>query len=511
MSEAMHMNQNHLNIPEEIDWRIRVFDSLSFPTLILKPNRKIIAANRVFLEKFNADPEEVVGKTCDHLFGYENMWCLHDKCPLNQAVKNKKGQSLLRQIKGRKGELKWEDRVFSPILDDSGQVKYVIESIRDVTRIKTLERQLTGVSRFLDSVIQSSVNAIVVAGQDGQILLMNPAAENLFGYSFDMIKYTHKLEQLYPVGVAREIKEKLRDSEFGEVGKLNATKVNIIDSRGGEIPVEITAAFIYEGEREAAIMMIYNDLREKIAVEQKLQEARMQLVQSEKMASLGQLAAGVAHEINNPLTGILLYGSMVLERLKADDSLKEDLEYVLEDAHRCKDIVKNLLAYSRQTDPSKEIIQINMLLEQSLALVRNQKLFMNIKVVKTLSDDMMLVDVDKNQLSQVIINLVINAIDAMEGQGTLSFRTYRQKRAGKVFLEICDTGEGIAPENLQKIFDPFFTTKEHGKGTGLGLSTVYGIISEHGGRISVKETGEAGTTFLIELPLFQPSDDSAVL
>jgi two-component system NtrC family sensor kinase len=239
-----------------------------------------------------------------------------------------------------------------------------------------------------------------------------------------------------------------------------------------------------------------------------LEEAQAQVAHSEKMASLGQLAAGVAHEINNPLTGILLYANMVLERLKKEDPLREDLEYVVEDTIRCRNIVKNLLAYSRQTNPSKEILQMNTLVEQSLSLIRDQELFMNIKVTKEMSDDMMLIHVDKNQLSQAVINLVINAVDAMERKGNLTFRTYRYKAARKVFLEISDTGLGIPEENLSKIFDPFFTTKERGKGTGLGLSTAYGLVKENGGDISVKDTSAQGTTFLLELPLYVPPDDN---
>jgi len=220
------------------------------------------------------------------------------------------------------------------------------------------------------------------------------------------------------------------------------------------------------------------------------------------MASLGQLSAGVAHEINNPLTGILLYANLALERLDKADPLRKYLKSVINDTDRCKDIVQDLLAYSRQTSPTKETFQVNSLVEQSLTLIRGQKRFLNIQLVKKMSDDMMLIRADKNQLSQVIINLIMNAIDAMERKGTLIFLTYRSKDDKKVYIEVSDTGCGIPEENLSKVFDPFFTTKGSEKGTGLGLSTSYGIIKENGGRITIKETGPKGTTFLIELPLY---------
>jgi signal transduction histidine kinase len=149
--------------------------------------------------------------------------------------------------------------------------------------------------------------------------------------------------------------------------------------------------------------------------------------------------------------------------------------------------------------------------DQSLVLIRDQKLFRNITIEKLLSQEMILINSDKDQLVQAVINLIMNAVAAMDEKGTLTFRTYRAKASQKAFLEVSDTGCGISPENLPKIFDPFFTTKEPGKGTGLGLSTAYGIIKENGGNITVKKTNHEGTTFLVELPLYIPSDNTTDL
>ncbi|MCP4721531.1 MAG: HAMP domain-containing histidine kinase, partial [Desulfobacteraceae bacterium] len=214
---------------------------------------------------------------------------------------------------------------------------------------------------------------------------------------------------------------------------------------------------------------------------------------------------------NNPLTGVLFYASLLLERKDLDDSAKEDLSYIVEDANRCKNIVKSLLVYSRSTDSNKNIVQINEIVEQGLKLVRDQKKFRNIKIIRYLPDEMMLINADTNKFNQVIINLVINAADAMDGSGKITLNTYKDKLHKKVFLEIKDTGGGIPRENLSKIFDPFFTTKEVGKSTGLGLSIVYGIIEEHGGTISVKKTGAKGTSFIIEFPLYVPQDEGPIM
>ncbi|MFH1090333.1 MAG: PAS domain S-box protein, partial [Pseudomonadota bacterium] len=490
------------------DWRIGVFESLSFPTLILRPNKEIVTANQVFLQKYGLSLEEIVGRTCFDFF-YKSKYCPRLICPLSQVMTSKTGHSVLQSIVGEEGQEIWEERFCSPILDDEGEVKYIMYSIRDVTRLKSLEKELRETKEFLEKVIHSSPTAIMVADRKGKILVINQAAEKLFGLSSVPNVYDLNVEGLYPPGMARRIMKKLRDPSYGGQGILPSTEIVIINRHGEEIPVEITAAIIYEEGREVATMGIFKDLREKVAVEEKLHQAQLQLAHAEKMASLGQLAAGVAHEINNPLTGILFYASLALERLDQVSPIREDLEYVIEDVHRCKEIVKNLLAYSRRQTTTKTIIQLNDMVNQSLALIRDQKIFGNIEIVREMPEDMMLIHVDKTQLNQVIINLVMNAAAAMNGKGHLTFRTYRNKTAGKVYLEVADTGHGIAEEHLSKIFDPFFTTKEPGKGTGLGLSTAYGIIKEHGGEISVKKTSPQGTTFLVELPLYTPSDQEA--
>jgi len=491
---------------EKKDWRWRVFDSLSFPTLILTPEKVIVTANQKFFDKFGVHMEDIVGKRCHQIFYQSEVPCSSNVCPLPRVLANREGHSILRQVNSIDGEEAWEDRVFSPIMDDEGHVTYIMESLRDVTRIKTLEKALEETKEFLEKVIQSSASAIVAADRDGNILIMNRAAEDLFGFTLKMAGGKKTVEDLYLPGKAKEIMRALRDEKRGGKGKLPATKVTILNAKGEEIPAEITASIIYEGGKELATMGIYNDLRERLAVEKTLKETQAQLAQSEKMASLGQLAAGVAHEINNPLTGILLYASMALEKMEPQDPRKQDLEYVVEDVNRCKGIVKNLLAYSRRSTTTKEIIQVNELINQSLNLIRDQKLFGNIVISKEMSEELILIYGDRNQLAQVIINLVMNASAAMKGEGSLTFRTHRDKPNRKAYFEVSDTGCGIPAENLPKIFDPFFTTKEPGKGTGLGLSTSLGIIQENGGHISVKGTSDKGTTFLVELPLFVPAE-----
>ena len=498
-------------IYKEIDWRLRVFESLSFPSLVMTPDKIIVAGNQVFLDKYNTTLDNIVGKTCHQVF-YHTRECPNERCALPKVLAERKGQTILHSVNTRTGKKLWEDRVFSPIIGEDGEVAYILESVRDVTRVKNLEFTLKETEAFLQKIITGSPIAIVVADRYGNLILINSAAEDLFGYSNAYAVSKLDLKRLYPQGVAADIMKRLKDKKSGGAGRLSAMTTTIVNAKGDEIPVELTASTIYEDDEEIATMGIYTDLREKLAVREKLKETRERLAQSEKMASIGQLAAGIAHEINNPLTGILFYAEMKQESMDADDPEREEVASVIEDVNRCKAIVQNLLAYSRQSIPTKDLIPLDEIIDQSLALIRDPKMFENIEIVKEFCTDEVLVHVDRNQICQVIINLVINALSSMEScrgsTNKLIFRTYRDAVLPIAFLELKDSGCGIKAEHLPRIFDPFFTTKPTGKGTGLGLSTAYGLLKENKGHIEVKETSEKGTTFRVELPLYQLSGDA---
>jgi two-component system NtrC family sensor kinase len=240
---------------------------------------------------------------------------------------------------------------------------------------------------------------------------------------------------------------------------------------------------------------------------QELKEAQDQILRSERLAALGRLSAGVAHEMNNPLSGILLFTQSLLKKTKDDPSVQEDLEVIEQEIIRCSRIVRSLLDFARETKPKKVLTQINNVIENTLTLVENQADFHNIQITKELSTDLPSIALDANQIQQVLMNIILNAADAMSQGGTLVIKSGLSSPDDSIEITLTDSGCGIPKEVIDRIYDPFFTTKEQKKGTGLGLAVSYGIIRKHQGSIVVESEVGKGTTFIIKLP-FNPSGNN---
>jgi two-component system, NtrC family, sensor kinase len=225
------------------------------------------------------------------------------------------------------------------------------------------------------------------------------------------------------------------------------------------------------------------------------------LIRSDRLAMIGQLAAGVAHEINNPLGSILLFTRLVMQQSGADRKTRDNLERIEKETMRCHSIVQSLLDFARQREPNVESVDINQLLDMTINFFERQHFFENIEIVRNFEAGFPPIQADKLQLQQVFMNIIINAVDAMDSKGTLTLETAWNAGQRTVEISIADTGCGIPPENMDRIFDPFFTTKEVGRGTGLGLSVSYGIIHAHQGEISVSSTPASGSRFTICLPV----------
>jgi len=238
-----------------------------------------------------------------------------------------------------------------------------------------------------------------------------------------------------------------------------------------------------------------------------LTEMQAHLIQSEKLASLGKLAAGIAHEINNPLGGILIYSHLLLEETNKNSPHYENLKKIVKETSRCKDIVKGLLEFARPKEPETSQVDINDIVESSIVIMEGQALFQNIKIKKSYAKNLPRIVADGAQLQQVFMNIILNAAEAMDGKGVLTLSTSLDGDRTHIEVKFSDTGHGIKEEDKGRLFEPFFTTKEVGKGTGLGLAISYSIVQKHNGTIQVESEVGKGSSFVVIIPVTREGEN----
>ncbi len=360
---------------------------------------------------------------------------------------------------------------------------------------------------FRKNLIDRSVDGIVGSDRDGKIVTFNQSMEKMLGYSKDEVVGKMFFHQFFPLGEAEKFKEALHSEEYGGENLLPLSESVLIARSGKEIPVQLSATVLFEEGEEIGTEAFFRDLREIRRLEQQFAD-QARLLQEDKMISLGRLAASVAHEINNPLAGVLNYIRLMIKILGKGSLTPEYLQkfqrYVSiteSETARCSKIVSNLLVFARKSELKFIEINMNDLLQKCIMLSQHKLDLQNVQMKIDLDEKIPSVWGDFNQIQQCVINLIFNAVDAMPEGGTLTMGSSFNPHKGIVQITVEDTGCGIAKEDLANIFDPFFTTKKEEKGLGLGLSTVYGIIDRHKGTISIDSELGRGTVFSIELPV----------
>jgi PAS domain S-box-containing protein len=482
-----------------------ILDSLPYRIMVVNMDMTIERVNRTFLNEFNLNNEGVLGKHCYKVrYGLEKS-CGESGYPCYllylEEIKEKKLISTFREFREEKGRKRVDVITVAPIYNERGNIVQIVEASRDVTARIKLEQEVEKSNTFFQNVIQSTVDGIVVVDTKGNVLIFNEGMERLTGYSAREIMESGHLASFYNMDVARKNMKKMRSDKHGPVGKLNPTSMSITTKDGEEIPVTISASIISVDEKEIGSVGVFTDMREILKMRKDLEDAHFQLVQSEKIASVGKMAAGVAHEINNPLSGIMIYAEMLKENFEDNSQHIKDIQEIIDQTLRCKKIVSELLEFSRQTVGKPSNISIEQVITKSLNLLINQALFQDIEVNRDIEPHMPEMVGDMGQLQQVFTNLFINAADAMKGKGKLNISAKYDSNRSLFITTVSDSGPGIPKELRDKIFDMFFTTKPVGKGTGLGLSISQKIINLHGGNILVDSPPEGGTRFIIELPL----------
>jgi two-component system NtrC family sensor kinase len=366
---------------------------------------------------------------------------------------------------------------------------YVAIALDNAQLYSSLEQKAVQIERlkdFSENIVESLNVGVLAVDLEGRIESWNPQLEHMIGARREEA-IGRKLEEVLPADLVAEIEARAGDGRVTSLYKFH------LHNRAGQtlvINVSIAPLVGKPGERIGRLILM-DDITQRVRLEQ-------QLVQTEKLTSLGLLAAGVAHEVNTPLAVISNYVQMLAKQLPTEDPRQGLIDKIVKQTFRASEIANNLLNFSRTAPTEFSEVNLNNVVEETLSLVTHPFRTGRVQVIRNLQGDLPSVLGSNNRLQQVFLNLFMNARDAMPSGGMVEVRTASHN--GSVEVEITDTGLGISREHLQRIFDPFFTTKSSGRGTGLGLSVSYGIIKEHAGKIEVRSTPGKGTSFHLEFP-----------
>jgi signal transduction histidine kinase len=358
----------------------------------------------------------------------------------------------------------------------------------------------------------------VIDAAANSTLFANPFLKLMFGFAADATA-----TEVRPFEPDRFVDPQARDQFLDRLRRDGAVSDYLLRLRRVDLTliwIEVTA-HAEPGAKggELRIEALMRDVSERKRLEDQARDLYHQLLQAEKLAALGQTISGVAHELNNPLATILTWAERLSQR-PVDEQTRRGLDTILGESERAAKIVRNLLTFARKRHTTRAMVDLNQVVRETLALRRYEQRLSNITILEAFASGLPSVFADPHQIQQVMLNLIINAEQAMlgaNGRGTLIIRTWHDPQKDAVVLEVHDDGPGV-PEDVQpRIFDPFFTTKDVGKGTGLGLTVAYAIVQEHSGRIAVKSGTSGGASFYVELPVgssslkpaARPADPSA--
>jgi PAS domain S-box-containing protein len=378
----------------------------------------------------------------------------------------------------------------------------------DQSQRQQMEKKLKEAYDFLDNTIQSSPNAIMCTDMNGNIIMWNHGAEETLGYkASDVIGKMNVVGNLYTGSMARKVMKMMRSDQYGGKGKLRSCPMTFKRNDGREVEGNLSASIIYDDKgNEIASVGFFVDLGEMLEMNTKLRRTQEQLLQSEKLAAMGRLTSQIAHELNNPLYGIMNTLELMKTEISPDNKRRKLLDMSLSETERLADMLRKMLSFSKPDQEERSPVNLNTILDEILLLHKKQLWEHTININATFDEALDRVYASKNQLRQVFLNIISNAKDAMPDGGTLTVTTASDTEHVRVLIS--DTGCGIQEKHLDMIFETFFTTKTDSvKGVGLGLSVCYGFIKDHGGDMLVESEPGQGTTFTIILPVYRGTSD----
>jgi PAS domain S-box-containing protein len=468
-----------------------LLESSPNPISVINPDTSVRYVNPAFEKLTGFTLAEIVGKKAPYPW-----WPEGKRKEITAAFKKtmaRGGRRTERNFQKKNGERFWVALNSAPVMH-KGKPIYFLLSWLDITEHKQAEEKLQESEDYLKTIFDASTGGIlIIEPETHKIVDANPAIIKMFGLDSKKIIGHVCYQFVCPQELGQCPVTDLKQ-------RVDTKECVFLNAEGEEIPALKSVVPITRHGREYLLELIF-DIAERKRAEEKEKQLQQELYLARRLASVGELAAGVAHEINNPLTGVLGF-SQRLMRKSTNEELSRDLEIIHSEARRAAEVVRNLLTFARRRQPKKEYSDINDIVQKTLELRGYALQTSNIEVVTDLAPSLPQIMVDFSQMQEVFLNIILNAEQAMNeahGKGKLIIKTRQMK--DYVRVSFADDGPGIAPESLDKVFDPFFTTRAEGGGTGLGLSACHGIVTEHGGRIYVRSKPGKGATFFVELPL----------
>ncbi len=469
----------------------RAFHSNPHPmSIVTMEEGRYLDVNDSYVRTFGFSREELLGRTTLEMgiaktrrFRIRLLQILEKK----QEVKNLEVEFYTRS--GHK-----VNALLSADKMEIGGETCLLSVINDVTERKKAEAEVEAGRQRLEEIMENIIDGVGVSDAQGTVTQINKAFANMYGYDTADEIIGKKFFDLLAEEELPRVTEKFQEMFKNKVNTLKDLEVNCSRKDGSKFPALINIANLWDDRGNLESFVVVRDITERKKMEE-------QLIVTDRLASIGELASGVAHELNNPLTGIIGFSDLLLNKDVPED-VREDLKVINREAKRTAQVVRNLLTFARKHDTTKKPADINKAIKSVLDLRAYDQKVHNIEAVTNFDPELPEITADIFRLQQVFVNITINAeyfIVQAHGRGTITITT--KVKGNTILASFADDGPGIKKEHLRHLFDPFFTTKEVGQGTGLGLSICHGIVTEHGGRIYAESKPGQGATFIVELPV----------
>lgn len=477
-----------------------LFESVPCLITVQDNNYKLLRYNKKFLKEFAPIPDDY----CYHAYKGREKKC--KTCPVELTFADGRSHHAEETGFDKDGTIKHWIVGTSPIFDDKGNIVAAMEISHDITERKHLETELEKSEKKYHAIFNNIPNPVFVLDIDTlEILNCNKSVETVYGYNENEMIGTF-FQDLFKKDERKDYASRIKSSEilnqvkqFGKTGKTLFVNIRISLSE-------------YSGHK--VLLVTTSDITKRL-------EAEQQLIQAGKMATLGEMATGVAHELNQPLSVIKTVSSFCIDKISRNEKIKYDILSTMltktdKNVDRATRIINHMRQFARKSDMETEKIQVNDILENAIEIFSQQLKVKGIELAREIENNLPKIHADPSRLEQVFINLLINARDAIEenrsaqghksGENRITIKTGIEGK--NIIVQVCDTGPGIPPGISDKIFEPFYTTKEVGKGTGLGLSISYGIVRECGGSIEAGANNGKGACFIMRFPIPGISDIS---